>query len=141
MVAQLFAVVVDCCCNCCIATTKVPWVSIDDPWHTRYLHTSPFPHINCNGLSQSTSVAYKDVGSVARYRNPFLVLVVSRISRLARVQLFLTLHVSKKYDKSPQSGAHALGILVIDKVESGSATFDLAGQKRKVHPRCSHTVK
>lgn len=51
VVVQLFAVVF-VSCNCCIATIKAPWVSVDDPRHIGYLHTSPFSHINCNGLSQ-----------------------------------------------------------------------------------------
>lgn len=51
-------------------------------------------------------------------------------------------HASRieKVRQEPLGDAHALGILAIDKVESGSATFDLAGQKRKVHPCCSHKI-
>ena len=55
------------------------------------------------------------------------------------VQLFLALHISKKY-KTSESDAHALDVLAIGKIKSRGAAFDLAGEERELHSRSSHEI-
>ena len=56
------------------------------------------------------------------------------------VQLFLTLHRPKKFDKSSYGDGHTMRVLAIGNVESRGAALYLAGEEGEVHPRCSHKV-
>ena len=56
------------------------------------------------------------------------------------IQLFLALHRPKKLDKSSNSDGHAMSILAIGNVESGSAALHLAGEEGEVHSCCSHEI-
>ena len=56
------------------------------------------------------------------------------------IQLFLALHRPKKLDKSSNGDGHAMSILAIGNVESGSAALHLAGEEGEVHSCCSHEI-
>lgn len=56
------------------------------------------------------------------------------------IQLFLALHRSKKFYKSSDGEGHAMRVLAIGNIESGSATLHLAGEEGKLHPRFSHEI-
>ena len=56
------------------------------------------------------------------------------------VQLFLALHRPKKLDKSSNGDGHAMSILAIGNIESGSAALYLAGEEGEVYSYCSHKI-
>ena len=56
------------------------------------------------------------------------------------VKLFLAPYKSKKFDKSSYGDGHAMRVLAIGNVESRGAALHLAGEERKVYPRCSHEI-
>ena len=74
---------------------------------------------------------YDSVVTVDSHRSA---IVRDRKGKNFSVELFLAFHRLKKFDKSSYGDSHAVCVLTIGNVESGSAALDFAGEEGKVHP-------
>ena len=68
------------------------------------------------------------------------VIVRDRKGKDFPIQLFLALHRPEKFDKSSDGDGHAVRVLTIGNVESGSTALHLASEEGEVHPSRSHKV-
>ncbi len=56
------------------------------------------------------------------------------------MKLFLSFHSSVEFDHTSYGNSHAVSVLSVGDIKCRGTTLDLAGEERKVHPRCGYEV-